>query len=223
MQTAEAPATAPTLRSVGIVYLLYFVLAFLAGFLMKGLVLPQDAAATASNLIAHEHLYRAAFAVNLVANAFYIAVTALFYRVFKPVDANLSLIAAAFSLTGCTVQIVGGLLQLAPLVILLDAPDLSQPLPAATALSLKLYSQVFRISLVLFAFYDILLGYLIVRSHFVPRALGLILIVAGVGWMTFLWPPLATTLTPVVLPFGALAELLFMSWLVIKGRRPIGT
>lgn len=52
---------------------------------------------------------------------------------------------------------------------------------------------------------------------------------AGVGWLIFVWPPLATTLSPYVLPFGALAELLLMLWLLVKGvdnsrwREKVGT
>lgn len=210
----------PNARAIGVVYLLYFLTAFFGAFLMRGLVIPSDAVATANNLLAHETLYRSGFAVNLIANAIYIAVTALFYRLFEPVNRNISLLAAFFSLVGCTVQIFGGLFQLAPLVILGNSQSLGsfnlEQLQALALLCLKLYSQTFNISLVLFALYDLLLGYLILRSTFLPRILGGWLMVAGVGWLTFLWPPLATALSSFVLPFGGLAEIVLMLWLLLK-------
>lgn len=134
---------------------------------------------------------------------------------------TLSLLAAFFSLVGCAIQIFAGLLQLAPFVVLgdsrlLDAFNVEQ-LQMAALLCLKLYSQAFSISLVMFALYDLLVGYLIFTSMFLPRIIGVFLMCAGVGWLTFVWPPLATTLSSYVLPFGALAELLLMLWLLVKG------
>jgi Domain of unknown function (DUF4386) len=217
----SAGPSQPNARFIGVVYLLFFVAVFLAVYLSKGIVVPLDAAATASNLLAHETLYRAAFAVNLLSNALYIAVTALFYRLFAPVNRDISLIAAFLSLSGCTIQIVGGLLQLAPLSILPDAQLASvasqTQIQTFALVSLKSYALVYQISLVLFAFYDLLLGYLIVKSGFLPRILGAPLIVAGFGWMMFLWPPLAKVVSPIVLPFGALAEIALMLWLIVKG------
>lgn len=211
----------PKARTIGVVYLLFFVTAFFAAFLTKGLVVPSDAAATANSILAHEALYRSGISVGLIANVLYIAVTALFYRLFEPVNRNLSLLAAFFSLVGCAVQIVGGLLQVVPLAVLGDGQLLSafkvEQLQAAALLCLKLHAQTFDISFVLFALYDLLLGYLIFRSTFLPRVLGALLMFAGVGWLTFVWPPLATAVSSFVLPFGALAEILLMLWLLVKG------
>ena len=212
---------APEARTIGVVYLLYFLTAFFGAFLAKGLVVPGDAAATAKGILAHGDLYRSGFAVGLIANAIYIVLTALLYRLFEPVNRNLSLLAAFFSLVGCAVQIFGGVWQLAPLVILGDSQLSSafkaEQLQAAALLCLKLYSQAFSIALVLFAVFDLLIGYLIFRSTFLPRILGVLLMLAGVGWLTFVWAPLAAVLSPYVLPLGALAEILLMLWLLVKG------
>ena len=211
----------PDARSIGVVYLFYFLTAFCGAFLMKGLVVPGDAAATASNMLAHEALYRSGFAVGLVANAVYIAVAALFYRLFEPVNRSMSLLAAFFSIVGCAIQICGGVLQLAPLVILGDAQLPSaftvEQLQAAALLCLRLYSQAFSIALVLFALYDLLVGYLIFKSTFLPRVLGVLMMLAGVGWLTFVWPPLSAALSAYVLPLGALAEMVLMLWLLVRG------
>ena len=211
----------PNARTIGVVYLLYFLTAFFGLFLTKGVVVPGDAAATATSILAHEDLYRSGFAVGLIANAIYISVTVLFYSLFEPVNRSMSLLAAFFSLVGCSIQICAGVLQLAPLVILGDSQLLSafkvEQLQVAALLCLKLYSQAFSIALILFALYDLLVGYLIFKSTFLPRILGVLLVLAGVGWLTFVWGPLATLLSPYVLPFGALAEILLMLWLLVKG------
>ncbi len=208
-------------RMTGVVYLLYFLTAVFGEFFLRGLVVSGDAAATATNILAHESLYRAGFAIGLIANALYIALTALFYGLFEPVNRSLSLVAAFFSLVGCAIQIFGGLFQLAPLVVLGDSQFLSafkvEQLQATALLFLKLHALTFNISLVLFAFYDLLIGYLIFRSTFLPRILGLLLMFAGLGWLTFVWPPLATSLSSYILPFGALAEFLLMLWLLVIG------
>ena len=212
----------PNARRIGVVYLLYFSTALLSAFLMKGLVVPGDAAATANSLLAHEALYRSGLAVDLLGNVIYIAWTALFYRLIGPVNRSLSLVAAFFSLVGCAIQIFGGLLQLAPFVILRDSYLSSaftvEQLQAAALLSLRLHGQIFNISLVLFGFFELLLGYLIFRSTFLPRILGVLWMCAGLGWLTFLWPPLARALSSyVVLPLGVLAEGLLLLWLLVKG------
>jgi hypothetical protein len=217
--TAEAPPGQDG-RVVGLVWLVYFVTAILGAYLVKGLVVPADAAATARNIMAHETLYRSGFAVGLIANAVYIALTALLYRLFEPVNRSISLLAAFLSLVGCATQIIGGLFQLAPLVVLggsrfLGAFDAEQ-LQAVALLSLKLYSQVFNISLVLFGLFELTIGYLIIRSTFLPRILGVSMVIAGVAWLTFLWPPLATPLLPYIVALNV-GEFLLMLWLLVKG------
>jgi hypothetical protein len=211
----------PNARIIGVVYLSYFLTAFLGGFLLKGFVVSGDAAATANSILAHEALYRSGFAVGLIANVLYIAVATLLYGLFEPVNRILSLLAAFVGLVGCAIQIFAGLLQLAPFVVLGESHALNafnvEQLQMAAQLCLKLYSQTFSISLVMFAFYDLLVGYLIFTSTFLPRIIGVIMMCAGAGWLAFVWPPLATAMSPYVLPFGALAELLLTLWLIVKG------
>jgi hypothetical protein len=221
MQPVVEGSPRPTARTIGVVYLLYFLTSVFGALLMKGVVVPTDAVATAQNLLAHESLYRSGWEVGLVANALYIAVTALFYGLLAPVNRSLAMMMAFFSLLGCTVQIFGGLLQLAPLTILGDtqlagAFTVAQ-LRTAALLSFKLYPLVFYISLVLFALFDSLLGYLIYKSTFLPRFIGVWFMIAGVVGLTFLWPPLALPLRFVIIPVGGLAEIVLMLWLIVKG------
>jgi uncharacterized protein DUF4386 len=122
-------------------------------------------------------------AAGMLAGASYIAVTLLFYVLFRPVNATVSLVAALVSLAG----IAAGPLRLAinPLVF--------------------------------FGVYCLLIGYLIVRSTFLPRALGVLMACASIGWLTFLSPELGRSLYPYNLAPGILGEGALTLWLVAAG------
>jgi Domain of unknown function (DUF4386) len=211
----------PSARITGVVYLLYFLTAVLGGFFLKEFVVDGDATATANNILAHLPLFRLGLATELIATACYIVVTALFYGLFKGVNRSLSLLAAFFGLAGCAVTAFGSIFQLATLVVLGGAQYLRvfnvEQLRALALMFLQLNTETANISLVLFGFYDLLIGYLIFKSDFLPRILGLLMAVAGLGWLAFLYPPLANALSPYVLVLGFVAELLLMLWLLVKG------
>ncbi|PYT60714.1 MAG: hypothetical protein DMG35_10635 [Acidobacteria bacterium] len=133
---------------------------------------------------------RSGFAAILIATSCYVVVTLLFYDIFKPVDRSLSLIAALFSLVGCAVGALS-LFHLAPSHI----PN----------------------SLVFFGCYCLLIGYLIFRSTFLPRILGALMAIGGLGWLTFLSPPLADYLCPYNLAPGILGEGSLTLWLLVTG------
>jgi hypothetical protein len=157
-------------RITGVVYLLYFLTAASAEvFVGRGRLVVYDA-------------------VNLLAYAFYIAVTLLFYYMFKPVNRSLSLLAAFFSLVGCANDVLS-LLNLTPYQIS---------------------------SLVFFGPYCLLLGYLIFRSTFLPRILGVLMAFAGVGWLIFL-SPLENRLSTYLKVLGFVAELSLCLWLLVMG------
>jgi len=187
------------------------------------LVVPNDAAATATNLLAHASLLRLGFASDLIATACYIAVTAIFYGLFKPVNKSVSLLAAFFSLVGCALGAVSCLFHLAPLAVL--GSDQSQylnvftveQLQALALMFLKLRIQTANIGIVFFGFYCLLIGYLIFRSTFLPRILGAGMAFAGLGWLTFLSPPLANSMFPYILAPGAVGEGVLTLWLLAMG------
>jgi Domain of unknown function (DUF4386) len=129
------------------------------------------------------------YAANLIATASYIVVTLLFYGIFKPVNKGLSLLAAFISLAGLVI----GALSLLHLV--------SSPIN----------------NLVFFGFYCLLIGYLIFRSTFLPRTLGVLMTIGGLGWLTFLSPPLAKYLSPYNLAPGILGEGALTLWLLVFG------
>ncbi|HJQ10283.1 MAG TPA: DUF4386 domain-containing protein [Gemmatimonadaceae bacterium] len=216
----DGPAPRGIARSAGVVWLLYFLISSVGLALMKGIVVAGDAATTAANLHAHPAMFQAGSSLTLLGDCVYIALTVLLYAVFRRVDRNLALLAAAFSLIGCTTQIVGALFRIAPLVLLTDnqpfAAFSAPQLQVASLISLQMFNRVFNVSFVLFGFFEIVLGYLILKSPFLRRWLGWVFIVAGVGGLTFLWPTFATRIFPVIVVLG-IGELILAVWLIVKG------
>ena len=208
-------------RIAGVFYLLEMLTgAFAIIFVGGRLFVFGDAAATATNILAHESLFQLGFAANLIQFACYVAVTGLFYDLFKPVNKSLSLLAAFFSLVGCAIGAVSCLFEFAPLTVLGGAQYLNvftlEQLQALSLMFLKLYGQLFNISFVFFGFYCLLIGYLIFRSTFLPRILGVLMAIAGLGWLTFLSPALTHALSPYILTAG-LGEVSLTLWLLVAG------
>jgi len=127
-------------------------------------------------------------AINVFSTVCYLVVTFLFYRLFKPVSFPLSLLAALFSLGGCVLMSLG--------LFNLDSP----------------FSP-----LLFFGPFCLMLGYLILRSRFLPRILGVAMAVAGLGWLAFLLPAVPPFLSDAIEVFGFLAELSLCLWLLVMG------
>jgi hypothetical protein len=216
----------PTTRArlTGAVYLLFFLTAILGAVIAPGISGPGatgDAVATANNIMAHQPSFRVGWALDLISTAFYVALMALFYQLFKPVSRTLALLGMVFGLVGCAVTAFGSLFQLAPLVVLGGSPYLSafdaRQLQALALLFLNLNLQVGYIALVFFGVFQIVLGYLIFRSAFLPRIIGAFVALAGLGWLTFLSPPLANQLLTPLEVLGIAAEASLMLWLLVMG------
>lgn len=132
---------------------------------------------------------RSGTAAGLIATACYVVATLLVYELLKPVNRRLSLLAACFSLVGCAIS------ALVPFHL------------ASTRIN----------PLVLFGLHCLLVGYLIFRSTFLPRVVGALMAFGGLGWLTFLSPPLATKLFPYIIIPGLLGEGSLTLWLLVAG------
>jgi hypothetical protein len=195
-----------------------------AAIVIGNLVDYHDAAATAHNILANELLYRLA-AVGDTISVLYIVYTLLIYYLFRPVNRSLALLAALFSFVGIAVGMLIPFWDVAALVVLKDAQSLTaltqEQWQAIALVFLQLRAQILALSLVLFGIYDILTGYLIVRSTFLPRLFGVLWIIAGVGYLintyaTILAPDFAAHLSPwILIPGGA--DLLIPIWLLVVG------
>lgn len=213
-------------RVAGVSYLITIITGVFAEVFVRGsLVVRDDAAATATNLLAHESFYRLGLVADLIMLASYVVVTLLFYLLFKPAGRSRSLLAALFSMMGIAVLAVNSLNHLAPLVFLGDARFLrafdAPQLEALAFAALKLHGRGYSIAGVFFGIYCILIGDLAFRSRFLPRIVGGLMAIGGLGYVTdsftsFLSPALAARLPDLAI-LGGIAELTLCLWLMIVG------
>ncbi len=209
-------------RTTGALYLITILTGiFSAGYVSGRLVVGGDAAATAANILAHRGLLQLGFAVYLIEMACQVAITALFYNLLKPAGRNVSLVAAFLGLTGCIIKTFSRVFFIAPLFILGGAHYLTvfsvEQLQALALLFLKVNDRGAGIALVFFGFYAILTGYLIIKSTFLPRILGVVSVFGGFGWLTFLYPPLGGRLFPFIAIFAILGAASLIFWLIVFG------
>lgn len=185
------------------------------------LIVVANAAATAANILNHETLFRLGFALSLLGVMFHLGWVFLFYQLFRPVNRSVSFCALLVILVGCAIQAVTALLYLAPLIVLKAGSSLTalteQQLQALAYMFLKLNGLAMDTNLVFFGLWCVLTGYLIFKSTFMPRILGVLLAIDGLGWMMFMWPPLGHSLfLPIAIACG-LAEIPLQLWLLIYG------
>jgi hypothetical protein len=208
-------------RIAGTFYLLNIVTILLSIGLKRGIVVAGNPAATAANFIVSLPRFQAAWALEVISTACSLVVAAYIYRLFVPVSKALSLLATLFRVVACSVAMIGYLLQAAPLPILTSASFVSglslTQLQAAAYIALRLGVQASNLVIVVFGFHAIVLGYLVYRSTFIPRAIGVLLGLAGVGGCLMLVPLVAGGFFPVILATGAAAELSLTAWLLFAG------
>jgi len=190
-------------------------------FLLGSLVVQGSAAATAHNILANEAQYRLGFLVSVASVAFHLAWALLMYQLLRPVHRTMAALAGLFVIICCAMQALTALLYIAPLVVLQGGQaagglDTQQAQGLAYAL-LQLNRTAYDIDLIFFGLWCILTGYLVWRSTFLPWLLGILLMVDGVGWTLFVWPPLANFLFPAIAVAAGLAEVPMQLWLLIMG------
>ncbi len=212
-------------RLAGFFWLLTILTGSVAMF-TAGLVVMGNPAATAANISGHESLYRFGVASDLLATVCYLAATLFIYDLLRPVSRNVSLLAAFFSIVGCAVSCLSMFLALVPLVLLHGAKAFSvfsvDQLQALALAFLRVRAESGVFSFTFFGLHCFLTGILILKSKFMPRAIGILMICAGLGWLTFsfttlLAPPLGRALSPWILFPGILGESSLTIWLLAVG------
>lgn len=213
-------------RLAGLLYLLVLIATGYNIFVLFKLIAPGDAATTAHNILSSEQLFRQGFVADVISGPCYIGVTLLFYQLFKPVSRSFSLLAAFLSLVATGIGAANMVNLIAPLGLLGGAPYLTaftpDQLQALVLTFLKLHSIGYQVSVVFFAFYMITIGGLIVRSAFMPRIIGVLLLIESVcaliySFATFLAPAFAAHLFPAILAPGLLGEGSLTLWLLLAG------
>ena len=208
---------------------LYLVIAVLAGFVHfyvpDKLIVSGDAGTTASNIMASQGLFRISMGAELVILLSEIVLTILLYLLLKPVNKTLSLVAAVSRLAMTTIHGVNLLNHFIVLLLLGGAGYLTvfQPnqLQALVTLFLDSYSYGYTIGIVFFTLHTFTLAYLIFKSGYFPKILGVLFMVAAFGYLIdgFSHVLIANYKTgPVYLALPiAIAEIAFPLWLLIKG------
>jgi hypothetical protein len=220
---ARLAATSPRTKAriAGALYLLTILLGGVGESMHGRLVVPRDAAATASNILTHTSLLRLGFAAYMTEMASQIAMTALFYDLLEPVSRSVSLLAACFSLVGIAIKTLSRLFYVAPLLVLGGAEYLAvfseTQRQALALLLLKVNAQGAGIGLIFFGFYALFKGYLIIKSTFLPRVLGVLGVLGGLGWLIFIAPPLADRLYPYIVTVGLIGAVAQILWLLVFG------
>jgi len=211
-------------RVAGVLFLLSMVGGFFGEFYAPSrLIVSADAAATAKNIIVSNSLFRVGFASYLVEAVCDIALSLIMYVLLRPVQKNLALLAAFFGLVSTAVFAVAELFYFAPSLILGGADYLKSFSPdqlnALALLSLKMYGLGGGIFMVFYGLATGLRGYLIYRSGYLPKTLGVLMALAGLGFITnnfvlVLSPAYASDL--LLLPMF-LAGLSLTVWMLVKG------
>lgn len=184
------------------------------------LVVSTDAAATAANIMGHESMFRLGLVLCVLAVASNATRTVLSYVLFRPVGRIVALLIAFFGLVAIALQVGGILFELPVLTVLKSGKDFGafnpEQLQSLALIFLRWSGQAFNLYLAFFGFCCMLVGYAVYKSTFLPWILGVLEVLAGVGYSTYLWPPLANSLYPYNLALGV-GELLLGLWLLVFG------
>jgi hypothetical protein len=213
-------------RMCGALYLYIIVAGTFAEVFVRSRFITRDPATTATNILANEWLFRIALSGELLHLACDVAVAVVLYALFKPVDRYIALLAAFMRLVALVILAMTSLLQFASLRLLggvgyLGAFDPAQRQSLAL-LAMRLHGDGYAVCLAFFGFACLSLGYLIVRSTFMPRTIGVLMGVAGVCYVVrsftqFVAPTIATAMDPAVFLPPFVAELTLALWLLVKG------
>ena len=219
-----------TARIAGLLSIGIAVLAIFANFfVINGLIVAGDATKTASNITANDLLFRAGIAAFVVTLILDILVAWLLYVILKPVNQDLSFLAAWFRIIYAGIFAVAlsnffTVLQLLSGSSYLSVFDTDQ-LHSQAMVSLSSFTYTWQVGLAVFALHLFIVGYLVVKSSIVPRIIGALLMIASLGYLIdsfahFLlhnYVDYQTVFTTVSAVPSIIGELSFAVWLVVKG------
>jgi hypothetical protein len=214
-------------RIGGVLYLIIILIGSAGEALIRSrLIVSGDATATAANIRASEFLWRLGIAGELVLLICAVALTLVFYVLLRPVSRDLALLAVFFNLVSIALEAAASL-HLVQTLFPLANTDYSrvfdpEQLYTLAYLSSRAHGQGFGVALIFFGCVCLLLGYLIYKSKYFPRIIGVFFVIAGLGYLTnsfalILAPSLAARLFPWILLPALPAELGFALWLLVKG------
>jgi hypothetical protein len=217
-------------RIAGFGWLIIIIAGIFAEFVIRmQLIVPGDAATTANNIMDSEWLFRISIVSDLIMLAFDVVVALALYVVLKPVNRSLALLAAIFRLVMDAILGINLLNLIVALLLLRGADYLTvfetDQLHAQALLFLNAHSSGYDLALVFFGLSLLVLGYLVFKSGYIPRILGVLLIIASFGYLidsfaNVLLPQdeaIITMIASILIVLAIIAELSLSLWLIIKG------
>ena len=224
--TVEA-SPQPYARIGGALYLVIIVLgAFSEGFVANKLIAPGDAAATAHNIVAAPMLWHLSVAGDLIIVLCAVPLLWIEYLLLRPVSKQLVLLAVLFNLVSLAVEAISKVFLLAVMPTLGNTDYLKafepQQLQVLANLVLKSHEIAFNIALIFFAFTCLVNGYLIFKSGYLPRLIGVLMQIAGLSYLTACFaalfaPAFADLIIPAILLPPLIGESSLCLWLLVKG------
>jgi hypothetical protein len=214
-------------RSIGVLYLIVIVVGFFAYGYVPGKIVSADAAVTASNILAHEVLWRVGVVAGLMVVVCAVPQLLLEYLLLRPVQRNVALLAVLFNAISLVIESLSALGHIAALAIASGQNGLNGVAPsqlqAWASLAIDLHDAALNISFLFFGCVCLLYGYLIFRSGFLPRFLGVLMAIAGACYssnsiLVFLHlHVIPMSGVPLLLVPAGLSELILCLWLLIMG------
>lgn len=207
-------------RMAGVCQLLAALTATFGEIIIPGrLFVSNNAAATAANILKHEQLFWWGFALSVAGVLFHLVWALLLYDLLKPVSRRVSLLSVLVMVVGSSILAVASLLYLGPLIVSQIAPNLSaftaEQIKGLGFVLLKLETYAIYVFSVFFGYYLLLTAFLILKSTFLPRVLGILVAIAGLGWLVYLSPPVAVHFFRLIASASAIGELPLEIWLIV--------
>ncbi len=226
MTTKEKMNPNKIARVAGFLYLILMVSGiFSYMFVNSRLIVPGDTATTINNIMASESLYVSGIVSWLISQTVFILLVYVLYKLLKPVNKNHAFLMVMFVLVAVPISFINELNKFAALLLLsgadyLTAFDVGQ-LQALVPLFLDLHEYGIHINSMFFGLWLLPLGYLVFKSGYIPRILGILLMIGWFGYMLefftfFLFPDFNAAIEPVFTITG-IGEFLLVLWLLIKG------
>ena len=214
-------------RIGGLAYLIIIVAgAFGELFIRNKIIVSGDAVATAHNIAASPLLWRIGITGDLIMHVCDLILAMVYYLLFKRVNKNLAMLSVLFGLIQTAVLVANKLNLLMPIFLLgneeyIEAFNPHQ-LQILSYVFVKAHGYGFGIGLIFFGFECLIDGYLIFKSGFLPRILGVLIFIAGLCYLInsftmILAPALADLIFPVVLAPTFIGEFSMCLWLLVKG------
>ncbi len=216
-----------TARIAGYMYLGNIITGIFAQVVRSSLIVSGDAAATVKNIMASEWLFRIGFVSDLIMVMFYLLMGLVFYILLNPVNKNIALLMLCMNLVGIPMLGLNMLNQFATLLLMSGAGYLTVFVPdqlhALGMLFFDLHEYGYSIAVISWGFYLLPLGYLVYKSGYFPRILGVFLMLASLGDLIqflqiFLFPGHEVITYP-GLAVALIAEFSFAFWLLVKGAK----